>query len=99
ALPEADTTPLDAGLWGVLAAQGDVDRYKFGAKKGQNLVFEIAAASIGSKANVVLTVSDAAGRVVADNNDFGGTSDPLLAFEVPADGEYIVAVSDLMREG
>lgn len=99
ALPEADITPLDAGVWGVLAAQGDVDRYKFGAKQGQNLVFEIAAASIGSKANVVLTVSDTAGRVVADNNDFGGTSDPLLAFQVPADGEYIVAVSDLMREG
>ncbi len=99
ALGEADVTPLEAGVWGVLAAQGDVDRFKFEAKAGQSLVFEIAAASIGSKANVVLTVADAAGRVLADNNDFGGTSDPLLAFQPPVDGEYIVTVSDLMREG
>jgi len=99
ALPEADETPLEAGVWGVLAAQGDVDRYKFSAKAGQSLVFEIAAASIGSKANIVLTVADAVGRVLADNNDFGGTSDPLLSFRPPVDGEYVVAVSDLMREG
>src|SRR5690606_12876059 len=60
---------------------------------------DVAANSIGSKANVVLSISDAAGRVLADNNDFGGSSDPLLHFVVPADGQYIAQVSDLMRDG
>ncbi len=99
ALTAANPTPLEAGMWGVLAAKGDVDRFAFEAKAGQNLVFDVTAASIGSKANLVLTVSDATGRVLADNNDFGGISDPLLAFTTPADGKYVVTLSDLMRDG
>ena len=39
----------------------------------------------------MLTLFDASGRVLADNNDFGGDTDPLLAFTVPADGRYVVA--------
>jgi hypothetical protein len=36
---------------------------------------------------------------LAENNDFGGTSDPLLEFIPPADGKYIVTVSDLTGDG
>jgi WD40 repeat protein/mono/diheme cytochrome c family protein len=98
---QADATPvaLEAGVWGVLAAKGDVDRFVFEAKAGQPLVFDVSGASIGSKANLVLTISDVAGRVLADNNDFGTTSDPLLAFTPPSDGKYVATVSDLMRDG
>ncbi len=96
---DANEIPLESGVWGVLASRGDVDCYRFRARAGQCLVFDVAAELIGSKANVVLTVADALGRVLADNNDFGGKLDPLLAFVTPADGEYVIAVSDLMRDG
>ncbi|MGD9723119.1 MAG: c-type cytochrome domain-containing protein [Pirellulales bacterium] len=95
----ANAVALGSGTWGVLSAAGDMDHVAFDARAGQNLVFEVAAASLGSKGNLVLTLLDASGRVLADNNDFGGSADPLLAFRVPADGRYIARVSDLLHEG
>ncbi len=99
ALAKANSVLLPAGVWGVLSAKGDVDNFTFEARAGQLLVFEIMAASAGSKANAMLTLFDAQGRVIADNNDFGDGTDPLLALKVPADGRYIVQVSDLMLSG
>ena len=98
-LAAAQSITLGSGTWGVLSKQGDADWFAFDAFAGQNLVFEVAAAEIGSKANVVLTLHDAAGRVVADQNDFGGSPDPLLAYTVPADARYVVSVRDLTRAG
>jgi WD40 repeat protein len=99
ALAQATPIAVPSGVWGVLAAKGDVDSFAFEARAGQKLVFEVTAASIASKANVVLTLFDARGRLLADNNDFGGTHDPLMAFTIPADGRYVIQVSDLMRAG
>lgn len=90
---------IPASVWGQLPAKGDTDRFAFDARAGQSLVFEITAAAIGSRINAVLTLYDAQGRVVADNNDFGGSSDPLLPFVIPADGRYVVQVGDLMQTG
>ncbi|HEX3726566.1 MAG TPA: hypothetical protein VHV08_10005, partial [Pirellulales bacterium] len=96
ALAQANAAAQGSGVWGALGAKGDVDSFAVDARAGQQLVFELAAGSIGSKANGVLTLFDARGRVVADNNDFGDSSDPLLAYMVPANGRYVVQVSDLM---
>ncbi len=99
ALAQANSVALPADVWGVLAAQGDVDQFSFEARAGQKIVFDVAAQSIGSKANVIVTLYDARGRVLADNNDFGDSHDPLTAFTIPADGRYAVVVSDLMLAG
>ncbi len=99
--PPAAAGPLrvPSAVWGVLAAQGDSDRYGFDARAGETLVFDVTAADIGSKANAVLTVFDAAGHVLATNNDFGGSLDPLLAHTFAADGHYTVEISDLVGSG
>ncbi len=96
---QATAATLPADVWGVLAARGDVDRIGFDARAGQKLLFDIAADRIGSKANILLTLYDAQGRVLADNNDFGGDNDPLFGFTVPADGRYTIEVRDLMLAG
>jgi len=98
-LATATNITLPAGAWGSLSAKGDVDYFVFEAKAGQRLVCDLAAASIGSKANAMLTLYDSSGRVLADNNDFGGTLDPLLSLTIPADGRYVIQVSDLMLAG
>ncbi|MEX0678283.1 MAG: c-type cytochrome domain-containing protein [Pirellulales bacterium] len=99
ALAQANPTSRESSVWGVLGTKGDVDSFAFDAKAGQHLVFDVSATTIGSKANLVLTLFDAAGRALADNNDFGGASDPLLDYIVPADGRYVIQASDLMLEG
>jgi WD40 repeat protein len=90
---------LPAGVWGTLAARGDVDHVAFEAKAGQTIVCELAAKRLGSALNGVLTLLDPAGEVVAGNNDFDGQEDPLVAYTIPADGRYTVRVSDLALNG
>jgi len=75
-------TSLPTDVWGVLAAKGDIDQFTFEAKAGQKLVFSVAAGSIGSKANIDLSLYDAAGRLLADINGPGDKADVLMAFTV-----------------
>ncbi len=88
-------TNTPASCWGTLDKPGDTDEWEVRGEKGQSLVFDLAAKSLGSKANAVLTLSDSHGKVMASNNDYDGT-DPLIVFNVPEDGPYRLRISDLM---
>lgn len=97
AAPQELTLPV--GVWGTLATPGDSDRYHFAAEAGQTVVCEVAARALGSKADTVLTLFDAQGRLVASNNDFEGQEDPLLAVQIPTSGSYTLEVSELVLAG
>jgi dipeptidyl aminopeptidase/acylaminoacyl peptidase len=94
-----DSPSLPSGVWGRFDGRGDIDHYAFEGKAGETVVFDLAARSVGSKADCVLTVLDENGRLVASQNNFDGGEDPLLAFKVPADGRYAVRVSELYFNG
>ncbi|HVX14028.1 MAG TPA: c-type cytochrome domain-containing protein [Pirellulales bacterium] len=96
---QATAISLPTGIWGTLAARGDMDHLAFDAKAGQTIVCELSARQFGSALNGVLTLLDPAGEVVAGNNDFDSQEDPLLAYRIPADGRYTVRVSDLSLTG
>ena len=94
---EQPTNVLEAlpmNVWGVLDPMGDTDTVEFEAKAGQALIFDIAAKGIGSKANAVMTLFDAQGKVLASNNDFD-KGDPLLAHTFKTAGRYTIQVSEL----
>jgi hypothetical protein len=83
----------------------NVDYYKFAAKAGQALTFEVYCARIQDKihdlqkhADPLVAVYDADGREVAASDD-GYFSDPVLGFKVPKDGEYRLAVRDATYAG
>ncbi len=96
---QAQPLRLPVGAWGALDPSGDVDVYSFEAQAGQTVVCEISAASLGSKADVVLTLFDSQGRLLSTNNDYEGQEDPLLAVTVPATGRYTLEVGDLVLGG
>jgi len=103
---EPNSSPLQAPiailpvmLQGTLGTRGDADFVRFEARAGQTVVFDVTAKSIGSDADVVLTITDQRGRVVASTNDSDGAADPLLALNVPADGVYLLQVHDLQMNG
>ena len=87
-----ETLPMN--VWGTLDPMGDSDAVQFEAKAGQSLIFDVAAKSIGSKANAVLTLFDAQGKVLASNNDFD-KGDPLLAHTFAEAGRFTIQVSEL----
>jgi WD40 repeat protein len=89
------TAALPASFWGTLLVRGDADTYAIMGAKGQKVVVDAAAKRIGSKAELTLTLTDAAGRLVASNIEFEGESDPLFVTTLPADGKYVLTVTDL----
>ena len=94
----SEATPgaaVPVSFWGGFDRRGDADHFAFDAKAGQKLVLDLAAKRVGSKADAVLTVFDAAGKALASARDTDGDPDPLLVFTPPADGRYVARVTDL----
>ena len=76
----------------------DVDCYRFRAAKGQKLVLEVIARRYGSALDSLLTVTDAAGKELAVNDDAVG-KDSRLEFTAPESGEYLARITDLQDRG
>lgn len=86
---------------------GGVDRYRFTARKGQQLVIRIQARSlIPYLADAVpgwfeatLTLRDGRGNELAYDDRYHLRPDPLIHFVVPHDGEYTVEIRDSIYRG
>src|SRR5688572_3382825 len=102
--------PTEITLPTVLNGQmlsGEVDRFRFSARKGQRLTFAVAArALIPYLADAVpgwfqatLALYDAEGREIAYNDDFRFNPDPVLSCEIPADGAYTLEIKDAIHRG
>lgn len=85
-------------LNGIIGEPGDVDCFRFQAKKGQ--VFEVRchARGVRSPLDPVMNLYDGAGKGIAGNDDSGGP-DSYFRFNVPADGEYILRITDHLGRG
>jgi mono/diheme cytochrome c family protein len=86
---------LPGGVWGMLEKPNDVDRYVFEAAAGQTVVFDVAAHRLGSKADVLLTLAEASGRVLAGSTGAHGDADPLLTHTFAEGGRFEVRVEEL----
>lgn len=73
----------------------DQDYYRFTAKAGERLVFEVDARRAGSAIDPVVRVMTPAGRELAVNNDaFSSGVDARAEVAFPQAGEYLVLVHD-----
>src|SRR5215208_2454320 len=95
---QAQSAPLPAVLIGRIGSKGDADCYRFDARKGQHLVFDCIASRSGSPLDAAMAVYDTSGREIASDNDTHG-ADPFVAFDVPADGAYVLEIRDLQYRG
>ncbi|NBO91374.1 MAG: pre-peptidase [Planctomycetia bacterium] len=101
----AQTVPVPCVVAGKIEIAEDVDFFKFKAKAGQTITFEVFCARIQDRihdlqkhADPIITVYDSAGRELAANDDFY-FADPLVAVTFKADGEYFVQVRDSKYDG
>jgi hypothetical protein len=110
ALPEvADQEPngpdapqivkLPAGINGALAKAGDVDAYRFQARAGDEMVFQVVARPLGSRLDSVVRLLDAHGAVIAVNNDVDLSRDSILTWRSAETGAYTVTVEDVEHGG
>ena len=88
-------------------ASGEVNRYRFEARKGQRLLISVEARCLNPYVadavpgwfQPVLTLRDAGGKELAFCDDYRFKPDPVLFFEVPADGPYVLYVNDAIYRG
>ncbi|MEI6421311.1 MAG: hypothetical protein WCP55_03775, partial [Lentisphaerota bacterium] len=86
---------------------GDVDNFKFAAKQGQSLLVETSArALIPYIADAVpgwfqatLTLYDSKNNELAFADDFRFNPDPVLFYDIPADGDYVLEIRDSIYRG
>lgn len=96
----ASATTADATLAinGVIGEPGDVDHFRFGAKKGQSFDVECHARRLRTGLDPVVNILRVNGSNVAGNDDARGP-DAAFRFDVPEDGEYVVRVTDHLGRG
>jgi hypothetical protein len=74
------------------SGSGDFDFYKLTASAGKMITADIDRAA-GSQLDSMLVLYDAAGEILAYNDDDGSSFDSLLRFTVPVTGTYYVMVT------
>lgn len=107
-----NNTPLQAMqiaipsvVCGRIEAIEDVDCYKFNAKSGQTLTFEVWSARLQDKIHdlqkhidPLIALFDSTGREIAANDD-ANFADPLMSYTIPKDGEYLLQIRDAKYDG
>lgn len=86
---------------------GAADRYRFEARKGQQLLIAVAARelipyladAVPGWFQAALALYDAKGRELAYDDDYRFHPDPVLFFRVPEDGQYVVEIKDAIYRG
>jgi len=98
AVAQATSAQLPLAFNGIIDAPSDVDFFKFAAKKGEVYEVECYGRRIRSAIDPVMTVYNAAGAGIVGNDDSRGP-DSYFRFSVPADGEYLLSVTDHLGRG
>lgn len=88
-------------------APGEVNRYRFQVTKGQRLVISAKARDLVPYVadgvpgwfQAVLRLHDANGKELAYDDDFLFNPDPLIYYEVPEDGEYVLTINEALFRG
>src|SRR5262249_53046780 len=90
---------------GRLATQGDRDCYRFTARAGEQVTFEVEAARLQARAHdgqvacdPVLSLPDATGRELAASDD-EARADPVLRYRFEKAGDYVLDVHDVRLDG
>jgi hypothetical protein len=88
-------------LNGIIERPGDVDYFKVPFKKGQQVVLQAYAQSLGSPLDSVVNVYNEKGNGLGGNDDGGGRRrlDSKQTLNIPADGDYFIRVTDHLERG
>ncbi len=94
--PPSKESPLavPGGRTGFIDMRFGSDQHLVTLKKGETWRVAAQARAIGSPLDLELTIFGADGKQLATTDDVPGTTDPELAFAVPADGTYRLVVTD-----
>lgn len=98
---QATAAKAPAAFNGVIGEPGDVDHFRFEAKKGQVFDVHTYARRLRSPLDSLVRVRHVEGKYtqVAANDDNAGKPDSYFRFTAPADGNYDIEIHDHLRAG
>jgi hypothetical protein len=97
--PEAQAFEAPLALNGVISEAGDIDYFKFAAKKDQTLDVRVHAREIRSPLDPVLNILRASNSSGVAGNDDSGSPDSYIRFKAPEDGEFLIQIRDHLNQG
>ena len=96
---KATPASLPNAFNGIIQTAGDVDFFKFTAKKGETWEIHCHARSLRSPLDPVMNLYDANGKGLTGNDDANRSPDSYFRYRFPADGEYSIRVTDHLKRG
>ena len=99
ALPLEDPPAAPFAFHGIISEPGQIDYFRFRAKKGERLRLQVLARSLRSPLDSVISIRHDNKYLGGNDDQTGGTPDSRYDFEVPADGEYVVNIRDQLKRG
>jgi hypothetical protein len=110
-----EVTPVASTEMGVLLpavlngqiGPGGVDRFRFAAHRGQRLLVAASARAlmpyladaVPGWFQAAVSMADAKGHELAFADHYRFQQDPVLFFDVPADGDYVLTIRDTLYRG
>lgn len=85
---------LPGTLIGAIRTPGELNSYEFKGRSGEEVVFRVVASELQSTLRSELVLRDSRGKVLAEAGKFSDRPDAVLAYKLPADGEYTLTVGD-----
>jgi len=90
---------VPARLRGTIAQSGQQNYVRFKGVAGQSYRIQLRAREFGSALDATIAVLDAQGKQLSQQDDVGNVRDPDLKWKAPADGDYLIEVSDFHQTG
>lgn len=90
--------PVPCAFHGIIQENADVDWFRFSAKKGQSIVFKTQALMLRSSLDPMINLHDGQGKFLLHNDD-QGSLDSVISWDCPADGEYLIRITDKLQKG
>jgi len=88
---QAEPLEFPALVNGIIKA-GDYDYFRFEAKAGETITFDVLATRNGANTDAALGIVNAKGEELAYSDDHYGFKDPHLKWRAPADGSFFLRV-------
>ena len=95
---EATTAEPGTAFNGRISEPGDIDCFRFTAKKGESFDVECFARRLRTGLDPVVAIYGPDSKAVVSNDDSRGP-DSYMRFSAPVDGEYILRVWDHLMRG
>jgi hypothetical protein len=96
---QAQLLELGQTVAGTIAANQDVDVFRFKGQAGQKVSLEVFAARYGSALDSFLTLYNSQGQILATSDDIEGSTDSRIDFTLPATGIYYLGLLDANDQG